>query len=241
MNPSKNIINDGRFSLRDNLWLRWLPLAILLAAAVALYLLWDRIPERWPVHYGFNGQPDGWATKTPVGVFLPVGFGLLMCGFVELLIRFNLAYPRLGRARQLSPDAARAISLLIARFVRLIEVALAVVFATLALMMPLVRPVRPALVVLLVFVCVAGALIIGVRRMIKGASELRARGLFAGLEGWNGFIYRNPNDPRLWVPKIAGIGYTLNFAHARAWWIMAAIFAVPVIVIVTVIGSSVLR
>lgn len=238
MNPSKNMTNDDRFSQYDNSWLRWLPLAILLAAALALCLLWDRIPERWPIHYRLNGQPDGWATKTPVGVFLPVGFGLLMCGFIELLIRFNLAYPRLGRAKQLSPEAARAIGLLVARFVRLIAVALAVVFAMLALMLPLVRPARPALVVLLVFVCVAGAIIIGARQMIRGASELQARGLFAGLEGWNGLIYRNPNDPRLWVPKIAGIGYTLNFAHARARWIMAAILAVPMAVLIFVIARS---
>src|SRR5437870_2236214 len=104
MNPSTNFINEDSFSRYQYSWLRWLSLAILLATAVALWLLWDRLPERWPAHYGLNGQPDGWATKTPFGVFLPVGAGLLMCGFFELLIRFNLAYPRLGRARQLSPE-----------------------------------------------------------------------------------------------------------------------------------------
>src|SRR5438105_1683788 len=100
MNPSTNPINDDRFSRYDNSPLRWLPFVILLMTTVVLWLMWDRIPERWPIHYGLNGQPDGWAAKTPASVFLPVGFGLLMCGFFELLIKFNLAYPRLGRARQ---------------------------------------------------------------------------------------------------------------------------------------------
>lgn len=241
MNPSTKRIADDRYSRSGNSGLRWLPLMILLATAMVLWLMWDRIPERWPIHYGLNGQADGWAMKTPLGVFLPVGAGLLMCGFFELLIKFNLAYPRLGRARQLSPEAWRALSLLVAGFVRLIEVALAVVFAALALMLPLFRPLRPTLVILLVVICVAGAIIIGARQMIKGASELKAGGLFADLEGWNGLIYRNPNDPRLWVPKISGVGYTLNFAHARARWIMAAILAVPVLALVIVIGLSVWR
>lgn len=238
MNSSSNFINDHRFSPTSNARLRWLPYAILGAAAVVLLLMWDRIPERWPTHYGLNGQPDKWAEKSPLNVFLPVGFGLLMVTFIELLIKFNLAFPRLGRAKQLSPEAWRAISSLVTGLVRLIEAALALVFAGLALMLPLVRPVRPTLVVLMALVCVGGAVIIGARQMTRGAKELKARGLLAGLEGWNGLIYRNPNDPRLWVPKIAGVGYTLNFAHRRAWWIMAAILAVPLAVILTIIGSS---
>src|SRR5689334_17650307 len=159
MNPMTTPVDDDRFSRFDNSRLRWLPLAILLMTAIVLWLMWDRIPERWPVHYGLNGQPDAWATKTLPSIFVPVGVGLLMCGFFELLIKFNLAYPRLGRARQLAPEVQRAIGSLIAGFVRLIEVALAVVFAALALMLPLVRPVRPTLIILLVIICIAGAII----------------------------------------------------------------------------------
>src|SRR5438067_2442151 len=91
MNSSTNPIYRDRFSQFDNSRLRWLPFVILLTTAVVLWLMWDRVPERWPIHYGLNGQPNGWAAKTPFGVFLPVGFGLLMCGFFELLIKFNLA------------------------------------------------------------------------------------------------------------------------------------------------------
>ena len=41
------------------------PFAILLAAAVYLYLHWDAIPARFPVHWGINGQPNGWSVRTP--------------------------------------------------------------------------------------------------------------------------------------------------------------------------------
>jgi uncharacterized membrane protein len=47
------------------------------------------------------------------------------------------------------------------------------------------------------------------------------------LKGWHGLLYRNADDPRLWVPKILGVGYTLNLAHGLAWVILAVILAVP--------------
>src|SRR5262249_51987643 len=47
--------------------------------------------------------------------------------------------------------------------------------------------------------------------------DLERTGRLGGLEGWNGIIYSNPRDPRLWVPKISGYGTTLNFAHRGAW------------------------
>jgi uncharacterized membrane protein len=53
--------------------------------------------------------------------------------------------------------------------------------------------------------------------------ELERTGRLGGLEGWNGIIYSNPRDPRLWVPKISGYGTTLNFAHRRAWIMLGSI------------------
>jgi uncharacterized membrane protein len=47
--------------------------------------------------------------------------------------------------------------------------------------------------------------------------ELRCEGKIDELEGWNGIFYQNPHDERLWVPKITGLGYTVNFAHPAAW------------------------
>jgi uncharacterized membrane protein len=52
---------------------------------------------------------------------------------------------------------------------------------------------------------------------------LEPAGRLGGLEGWNGIIYSNPKDPRLWVPKISGYGTTLNFAHRRAGLLLGSI------------------
>ncbi|MBX6342828.1 MAG: hypothetical protein IRY97_10250, partial [Thermomicrobiaceae bacterium] len=38
-----------------------------------------------------------------------------------------------------------------------------------------------------------------------------------------GFIYYNPDDPALMVPKRFGVGWTLNFARPAAWIFLAAV------------------
>lgn len=35
----------------------------------------------------------------------------------------------------------------------------------------------------------------------------------------------NSADPRIWVPKASGLGYTLNFAHPMAWVVFGATLA----------------
>jgi uncharacterized membrane protein len=42
--------------------------------------------------------------------------------------------------------------------------------------------------------------------------------------------YRDPRDKRVLVPKKGG-GLVLNFAHPVAWWILASITVVPLIVV----------
>lgn len=105
--------------------MRILPFVILLIGAIVLAIKWDSIPDRWPIHWGVNGRPDGWANKTLIGVFLPFAAGALMCGFLEALA---LIVRATAKARtHLSPEAARAVAGLTADFVRLIEIAISVV------------------------------------------------------------------------------------------------------------------
>jgi len=46
--------------------------------------------------------------------------------------------------------------------------------------------------------------------------------------GWLN-IYVAPGDPRVWVPKISGMGWTLNFAHGASWWWLAGLLGVPMV------------
>ncbi|GAA2328696.1 DUF5808 domain-containing protein [Dactylosporangium salmoneum] len=50
--------------------------------------------------------------------------------------------------------------------------------------------------------------------------------------GWYGFIYANPDDPNLIVPKRLGLGWTVNFGHRRAW---LAVFGVLAFIAVSIV------
>ncbi|HTJ32152.1 MAG TPA: DUF5808 domain-containing protein [Dactylosporangium sp.] len=43
--------------------------------------------------------------------------------------------------------------------------------------------------------------------------------------GWHGFIYANPDNPNLFVPKRLGLGWTINFGHRRAWQTVFGVLA----------------
>ncbi|HTV05255.1 MAG TPA: DUF5808 domain-containing protein [Acidobacteriaceae bacterium] len=44
-----------------------------------------------------------------------------------------------------------------------------------------------------------------------------------------GFIYYNPGDPALMVPKRLGVGYTINFGRPVTWVLLVGILLLPVI------------
>jgi len=45
-------------------------------------------------------------------------------------------------------------------------------------------------------------------------------------------FYFNRSEPRLWVPKRIGLGFTMNFGRATAWAIMAILLATVVVLAV---------
>jgi uncharacterized membrane protein len=76
------------------------------------------------------------------------------------------------------------------------------------------------------------ALTVGGARFSATVRELRERGLLGKLEGYHGLYYANANDRRLWVPKLSGMGWTINFSHPLGWPMMLLLLAVPIAVVV---------
>jgi len=66
------------------------------------------------------------------------------------------------------------------------------------------------------------ALVVGLVVLSLQTKEQLARAPDARHYRW-GVIYVNPEDPRLWVPKRIGVGWTLNFAKPAAAWVMLLI------------------
>lgn len=44
-------------------------------------------------------------------------------------------------------------------------------------------------------------------------------------------VYVAPRDPRIWVPKKYGYGWTLNFAHRGSWYWLIGLIALPLLVV----------
>lgn len=219
-------------------WLIWAPFLVLLVAGVALVLLWPTLPARWVVHWGPHGRPDGWAEKTPLAVGVPLLIGGALAGMMEGITRLVLRSGRLRGTPSIAPEAAHLIALGTAECVRWVSLGTSVVCAGLALALPLYQPVRAGVLVSSVLGVVFASIAVGIWRLWQSMRALQARGLGAGLEGWHVLYYSNPQDARIWVPKIAGMGYTLNFAHRQAWAWLIVLLGVPLLAVAVVLFQA---
>ena len=185
--------------------LRWWPFIILAGAGVAT----------------LSSGPGKAPTVVAGGVrVLILVSGLMLAVFLEVMARMLESRQRLAADYDASPEAARAILDVTVGITRVLNLAVAVFMAILAV--PL-SGLGPGLAVALGTAIILGAIGWAVWSLKSVHGELAGAGQLKGLEGWNGIIYNNPKDPRLWVPKISGYGTTLNFAHRRAWIMLGSI------------------
>src|SRR5262245_14553563 len=105
MNSTSTYPNQNRIT---GSLIRFLPFLILSIGAVILAFKWNSIPEHWAVHWGLNGKPDRWVTKTISAVFLPIGAGLLLWLFLETVTWSIRSTARRRRRDQLAPETAIA-------------------------------------------------------------------------------------------------------------------------------------
>lgn len=208
--------------------LRWASVAVLVASAVTLAAAWSRIPARWPVHWGPTGRPDRWATRSIASVFGPLLVGAAVCAMVWLVAWMV----RRAAADQAPPRPALAGVL--AEVLARVQLGFAVAFAGLALALPLLRPRSPAPIAITVLTVMTFAIVTALGHAVRRTGELRERGQLVGLDGWNGVIYRDPNDRRLLVPNPLGMGVTVNFAHPQAWLVIALLL-LPILVVVLLV------
>jgi uncharacterized membrane protein len=53
-------------------------------------------------------------------------------------------------------------------------------------------------------------------------------------------MYRDPSDPRLFIPKRLGVGLTVNLAHPAGWWVVIGMTVIPLIVVVAAVVAAVM-
>jgi len=195
----------------------WPPFAIFLLSGGYLVSRWLREPV---------------PAMQAVAPIVLIGLGIGVCALLEGVTALNLMEVKGERKKDIEPEAAVRIGGVAHELVRRTELALALSFSFGTVMGTHSKAgVHPAFPVVTLGL-VALALWSGSRRLVVVVRELKEQGLGRGLDGYNGLTYRNKEDPRIWVPKIGGIGYTLNFAHGMSYAILGMLlFPVAVLVL----------
>jgi uncharacterized membrane protein len=222
--------------------LQFPPFALLAATAIWLHLHWGQIPEVFPIHWGANGQPNGWATRSFAGVYGPPLIGTVLCALMGFLAYAMLRWSRPIRVGGAAGAGERRFRLVVVSILVATEYLLALTFVWTALL-PLSHNQAgpPGLIPILVSALAFTVIIVVLTtRMGQGGTRL-AGAAGAGSQAvapvgdrtpdkyWKlGLFYINRNDPALFVEKRFGIGFTLNFGHPGAWVFLAVLVAVTV-------------
>jgi uncharacterized membrane protein len=192
---------------------------------VLLLVFWAEVPDRWITHWGPRG-PDGWATKSYAAAMAP-----LVIGFLTWLL-FEAVAMWMARREPTSAFPSEMLGVQ-AAVVRASGLAVSLLIAGLTVALPFLQPRSPMPIVVATVADVG--LIVGFAMLWAARRTRRLRDAGVPIpEGYRGVFYRDPRDSRLWVPRVAGIGWTINFAHRLAWPVMIALVAAPLVMFLVI-------
>ena len=202
------------------------PYAILATAAIFLRAHWQRIPSRFPVHWGLDGTPDRWAERTWRSVDAPLLAGLLTVALLQAAGYLIVAASPRARMADTADWTARFRRANL-RMIVALSWTLAALFAVLALNPYLAGGdslIVPAWIMLAAVLAVTAGFLWPIIRISQEPGS--------GSDGtpdecWKlGQIYYNPNDPALLVEKRFGLGYTINFGNRASWLLIALLLLI---------------
>lgn len=210
----------AKFALPGGWLLQLGPFGILAAAAIYLQQHWDRIPERFPVHWGTHGA-NRWASRTPAGVYTILCIGVGACAGIALIAYATRRGAKQAASSESQPgeENYRRATL---RVLLLAEYFVACLMSYLSLT-PLFGP--PGHLFVPVVLALTLAFVLGTTMALARAGRRRTSTRDATDDRYwsGGMFYVNRNDPAILVEKRFGMGYTLNFGNRKAWLLLVAI------------------
>lgn len=198
---------------RPGLLSPWDLLAAAGVAALSAFYAWvlPLLPDPVPTHFSSAGQANGWTPKAQLPWLI---FGLPVLIWIVLLITGGLI-----SLSQQDPAKARVAAVQPLR--GFLGLGGAILMAGC-----LSIPVYGMDAIQLGVGCFFGCLILGIVFMVREAKVLLSAQSDAQNYRW-GIFYVNPEDPRLWVEKRLGVGWTLNYARPAAYW-MTLLLLLPI-------------
>lgn len=218
---------------------------IILTTLFLGFFMYDKIPDRIPMHYNINGEVDSYTAKSyKVLFFAPV---------IQIFMTFLMAfvYWVIGKSKQQfdpsdiekSIDQNRVFRYRWSAFIMLMGPLLLVVFLFLQLTFTgFIKDVRLVTIVpmVIVLIIVASSIVLSVTTG-QGGSRVRlvtnksGNAIFRDEDKfWKlGIFYYNPEDPAIFIEKRFGVGWTNNFARPITWVMLIGIIVVlPILIIV---------
>jgi uncharacterized membrane protein len=197
-------------------------------SAAFLLVLYPRLPWLLPVHFEPNGFPSGWQYKTYWRVLMPVfvqiSLTLILFGIGALL----LSRPH-GDHDENAPDvrAAAAAAEAVALFAFIWVAFQGYIAVALTLMW---RAERAGFGPWYVYLELTG-IVLTIAVAIRAHAHLgRPEPRPFVPEHWRfGHLYKNPDDPALFVPTRTGARWTLNFGRPIAAALMGTILLIGIV------------
>jgi uncharacterized membrane protein len=209
--------------------------AIITWSVAFLLTLYPRLPWLLPVHFEPNGFPNGWQYKTYWRVLMPV-FVQVLLTLVLLGIGALLLSRRHGDHDENAPDvrAAAAAAEAVALFAFIWVAFQGYVAVALTLMW---RAERAGLGLWYVYLELTGIVLTIAVAMRAHARLGRPAPRPFVPEHWRfGQLYKNPDDPALFVPTRNGARWTLNFGRPIAAALMGTILLIGIVGPAVILG-----
>jgi uncharacterized membrane protein len=205
--------------------------------ATFLILSYPSLPWLLPVHFKINGAPNGWQYRTPTRVMLPV--------FVQLALLFTfgtIGALLLSRPHgKQDPDAADVKAARAAAEAVILIALVWVAFHTysaIALTRMWISG-RQGLGVLYTYFELTGLVLTSVVFMRANALVGRPAPRPYVAEHWrHGQLYKNPEDPALFVPTRDGSRWTLNFGRPVAAALLGLILVIGIVAPTVILGLT---
>lgn len=219
-------------------YLFMIPIVITLGLLAYTISKYSILPDQIPTHWGPNGQPDAFTEKTPFSVIQMPALLLIM---QIMFMGINISTKRSGIKLSTTNTEASRIRQLTNRkysswlmFIVSILITMLFTFFQLTTIHEGLAGEKVAFAVPLVFmfIVLAGTIIYAFRVGTAGKKSVQpannAIGDYDEDQYWiGGLIYFNKNDPSIFVEKRFGIGWTMNFANPKGYFLILG----PIIII----------
>ncbi|GGA89231.1 DUF1648 domain-containing protein [Ornithinibacillus halotolerans] len=222
----------------SNLWFT-ISFIITFAMIALTFINYDKIPEKIPMQYNFDGEITNWATKSERSVLMmPIMSLYLTLLFMFLNTMIAKAKQQISAER---PEESLQQNIIFRRrwSAFLIGTGLGTTILLSFMQLSLIYPVNQQLMTIVPMIF---ALIITVWAIIlsvttgQGGSRVK---ISMGANGevinrdedkyWKlGVFYFNPKDPALFLEKRFGVGWTINLGRPMAWVFFIGIIAIAV-------------